>query len=55
MKKQTTSKMVLKVAVSSQINQIFELYKKVIESVPRDTYSLGWNIDFYPSLKWITE
>ena len=55
MKKQTTSKMVLKLAVSSQINQIIELYKKVIESVPKDSYSIGWNIEFYPSLNWITE
>ena len=55
MEKHISSKMILKIAVSSQINQILELYKKVIESVPKDSYSIGWNIEFYPSLNWITE
>ena len=56
MKKQKESKMILKIAEASQINQILSLYKKVIEIVAKTfPLSIGWNIDVYPSLKWITE
>ena len=55
MKKQTENKMILKIADTSQINQILELYKLVIEGVSKTSVKLGWNIDIYPNLKWITE
>ena len=55
MEKQTENKMILKLAETSQINQILELYKLVIEGVSKTSVNLGWNIDIYPNLKWITE
>ena len=56
MEKQKESKMILKIAEASQINQILSLYKKVIDIVAKTfPLSIGWNIDIYPSLKWITE
>ena len=55
MEKQTENKMILKLADTSQINQILELYKLVIEGVSKTSVNLGWNIDIYPNLKWITE
>ena len=49
MEKQTENKMILKLADTSQINQILELYKLVIEGVSKTSVNLGWNIDIYPN------
>ena len=55
MENKTKSKLNLKIADTSQINQILELYKVVIEGVAKTSVKLGWNVNIYPSLEWITE
>lgn len=45
----------LKIADSSQIDEIFSLYKAVVEGVAKTSVNLGWNIETYPSYEWIAD
>ena len=47
--------MKLQIANRTQINQIFSLYKSVVEAVLKTSVKLGWNTEIYPSLEWIKE
>ena len=47
--------MKLQIADKSQIEQIFSLYKDVVEAVAKTSVRLGWNTDIYPSREWIEE
>ena len=47
--------MILRKAETSQVNQIFALYEKVIAGVAKTSVNLGWNTAIYPSLEWIQE
>ena len=47
--------MKLQIANRTQINQIFSLYKSVVEAVSKTSVKLGWNAEIYPSLEWIKE
>lgn len=47
--------MILKLAENSQTNQIFALYKSVIEAVEKTSVKLGWNAAVYPSREWVEE
>lgn len=47
--------MKLQIADKSQIEQIFSLYKAVVEAVAKTSVRLGWNTDIYPSREWIEE
>ena len=47
--------MKLQIANRTQINQIFSLYKSVVEAVSKTSVKLGWNTEIYPSLEWIKD
>lgn len=47
--------MEIRKADASQIDQIFSLYKDVVQGVAKTSVKLGWNTETYPSLEWIKD